>query len=161
MNELVLVSTRQLALRSLVETALANEVRLLEAAIRRTERRLCEFEATYGMTTQDFLLRFENDELDETLEYAEWVGEYRLLQRLKEKNRSIAGDSVCELRRISNSFVISSKPARWLLLSARLTTSVAHTRAFCGENCTSRKSNSSFSWLEISGWADRVLAGSI
>lgn len=89
MNELVLVSTRQLPLRPLVETALANEVRLLEVAIRRTERRLREFEATYGMTTKDFLLRFENDELDETLEYAEWIGEYRLLQRLREKTEAL------------------------------------------------------------------------
>jgi hypothetical protein len=31
------------------------------------------------MTTKDFVRRFENDELDETLELAEWIGEYRLL----------------------------------------------------------------------------------
>ena len=64
MTELVLTSNQQLPLRSLVETALANEVRLLEVGIRRTERRLRAFEATHRMTTKDFVRRFENDELD-------------------------------------------------------------------------------------------------
>lgn len=91
MAELVLVSSRQLPLRPLVETALAHEVRLFEVGIRRTERRLREFEATYRMTTKEFVRRFENDELDETLELAEWIGEYRLLQRLNEKSEALRG----------------------------------------------------------------------
>ncbi len=63
------------------------EVRLLEVGIRRTERRLREFETAHRMTTKEFVRRFENDELDETLELAEWIGEYRLLQRLNEKTQ--------------------------------------------------------------------------
>jgi hypothetical protein len=91
MTELVLTSNQQLPLRPLVETALANEVRLLEVGIRRTERRLRAFEATHRMTTKDFVRRFENDELDETLELAEWIGEYRLLQRLSDKTEALRG----------------------------------------------------------------------
>ncbi len=60
---------------------------LLEVGIRRTERRLREFETTHRMTTREFVRRFENDELGETLELAEWIGEYRLLQRLNEKTQ--------------------------------------------------------------------------
>jgi hypothetical protein len=66
-----------------------NRVRLLEAGVRRTKYRLREFEATHGMTTQDLIHRFENDELDETSEAAEWIGEYRLLQRLNEKIKAL------------------------------------------------------------------------
>ena len=91
MTELVLVSSRQLPLRPLIETALSNEVRLLEIGIRRTERRLRAFETAYRMTTQEFVRRFENDELPETLELAEWIGEYRLLQRLNEKTEALKG----------------------------------------------------------------------
>ena len=91
MNELKLISNRQLPLRPLVEAALANEVRLLEVGIRRTERRLREFETAHQMTTKDFLRRFDNDELGETLEFAEWIGEYRLLQRLNEKTEALRG----------------------------------------------------------------------
>lgn len=85
MTALTLVSDRQLPLKPLVEAALSNEARLLEVGIRRTERRLREFETTHRMTTREFVRRFENDELGETLELAEWIGEYRLLQRLNEK----------------------------------------------------------------------------
>jgi phage shock protein A len=91
MTELTLVSNRKLPLRPLIETALANEVRLLEVGIRRTERRLAAFETAHGMTTAEFVRRFEDDELDETFERAEWVGEYRLLQRLNEKAEALRG----------------------------------------------------------------------
>jgi len=91
MTELVLVSTRQGPLKPLIEAALANELRLLEAGIRRTERRLREFEKTYHMPTADFVRRFEADEYGETLELAEWIGEYRMLQRLNEKADMLRG----------------------------------------------------------------------
>lgn len=91
MAELILVSSRPAPLRPVVEAALANELRLLEAGIRRTERRLREFEATHRMSTREFVRRFENDEFGETLELAEWIGEYRLLQRLHEKTETLRG----------------------------------------------------------------------
>jgi hypothetical protein len=85
MAELTLVSPSQHPLQPLVEGALQNELRLLEAGLRRSEQRLQEFEARYGLSTTDFIQRYENDELEETLEFAEWVGEYRLRARLLEK----------------------------------------------------------------------------
>ena len=91
MTELTLVSPHQRPLRPLVEAALANELRLLEAAIRRTEQRLQEFEARYQLPTDEFIRRFENDEFKETLEFAEWVGEYRLLERIREKADTLRG----------------------------------------------------------------------
>jgi hypothetical protein len=91
MAELTLVSTRQRPLKPLVEAALANELRLLEAGIRRTEQRLREFEAKYQLSTDEFVHRFEGDEFGETLEFAEWVGEYRLLERLHEKADTLRG----------------------------------------------------------------------
>ena len=85
MAELTLVSPSQRPLQPLVEGALQNELRLLEAGIRRSEQRLQEFEARYGLSTTDFVERYENDALEETLEFAEWIGEFRLKGRLLEK----------------------------------------------------------------------------
>jgi len=85
MAELTLISPRQRQLKPLVEAALQNELRLLEAGIRRTEQRLREFEAQYELSSAEFIRRYEQDELEETLEFAEWIGEYRLLERLREK----------------------------------------------------------------------------
>lgn len=85
MADLRLVSTRKHQLKPLVEAALANELRLMEAGIRRTEERLQEFEQKYRLGTQDFIARYENDQMEETLDFDEWIGEFRLLARLREK----------------------------------------------------------------------------
>jgi non-ribosomal peptide synthetase component F len=89
MVELTLVSKHERPLRPLVEAALANEIRLLEAGMRQTRQRLAELEAHHGMSTDDFIRRFEDDELDETLDLIEWMGEYRLLQRLQDKANTL------------------------------------------------------------------------
>ncbi len=91
MAQLTLISQRDRPLRPLVEAALANERRLLAAAIRQTEQRLHEFEAIHGMPTEEFIRRYENDELEETLERTGWIGEYRLFQRLQEKREILQG----------------------------------------------------------------------
>jgi hypothetical protein len=85
MTELTLTSTYRRPLKPLVEAALANELRLLEAGIKRTEQRIKEFEIKYQVPTDKFIRGFEDDQFEETLESSEWVGEYRLLERLREK----------------------------------------------------------------------------
>ena len=85
MAALILTSSRQRPLRPLVEAAIQNELRLLQAGIQRTELRLQAFEAQVGFSSQEFLQRYKDDELPETLDYAEWIGESRLLERLREK----------------------------------------------------------------------------
>jgi hypothetical protein len=72
-------------LRPLVEAALNNELGILQAGIQRTEQRLRAFETQYGRTSEDFIQCYENDDLPETMEFVEWVGEYRLRERLGEK----------------------------------------------------------------------------
>jgi hypothetical protein len=57
----------------------------MEAGIRRTEQRLLEFEEKYHLETQEFISRYENDEMEETTNFDEWIGEFRLLKRLREK----------------------------------------------------------------------------
>lgn len=91
MTDLRLVSTRKRQLKPLVEAAIANELRLLEAGVRRTEQRLLEFEEKYSLGTQKFISRYENDELEETMDFDEWIGEFRMLTRLREKVDTLRG----------------------------------------------------------------------
>ncbi len=84
-NQVTLTSPRQRPLKPLIEAALNSEMRLLQTAIQRTERHLQEFEVAYGMTSDEFVRRFENDDLPETLDFVDWIGEYRLLNRLSDK----------------------------------------------------------------------------
>ena len=85
MTVLTLTSSGSHPLQPLVEAAIQNEIRLLQAGIRRSEQRLTAFETEYSLSSPEFVRRYENDELAETLDLAEWIGEYRLLERLKEK----------------------------------------------------------------------------
>ncbi|MGC9336227.1 MAG: hypothetical protein ACP5JJ_18960 [Anaerolineae bacterium] len=91
MAALKLISSGERPLRPLVEAAIQNELRLLQAGIQRTEQRLQAFEARYGFESKEFLQRYENDELSETLDFAEWIGEYRLLERLQDKAATLQG----------------------------------------------------------------------
>jgi hypothetical protein len=91
MTELTLVSTHGRSLKSLVKAAIENELRLLDAGVWRAEQRIKLFEAQYRLKTPDFIARYENDELEETLEFAEWIGESRLLTRMREKADTLRG----------------------------------------------------------------------
>ncbi len=93
MAELTLISPRKRQLKPLVQAALRTELRLLGVGIRRTEQKVQEFETQYGLPSAEFIRRYEQDELEESLEFAEWIGEYRLLQRLREK-----ADTLQEIR---------------------------------------------------------------
>jgi hypothetical protein len=71
-----------------------HEVRMNELkqqGIQMTELRLREFEAKYQMPTEEFIRRYENDEFQETLEFGEWVGEYRMRQGLVEDANQLRG----------------------------------------------------------------------
>jgi hypothetical protein len=85
MHELKLLSESKHQLKPIVEAALQNELRLIEAGIRQTEQSLKKFEEKFQLKTQDFIADYENDKLEETMEYVEWIGEFRLLERLNEK----------------------------------------------------------------------------
>ena len=91
MTDLRLVSTRKRQLKPLVEGALANELRLMQAGLRRTEQRLLEFEEKYHLKTEDFIARYEKDEMEEAMDFDEWIGEFRLLERLREKVDTLRG----------------------------------------------------------------------
>ena len=89
MTHLTLVSPQERPLQPLVEAALQNELRLLEAGLQRTEEKLRAFETRFHMTTAEFVQRYEADELEETLEFIEWVGECRLREHLRDKAKTL------------------------------------------------------------------------
>ena len=91
MSQLTLISTSDRPLKPLVEAALVNELRSLESAIRVSERNVSEFEIKYGMGTTEFIRRFENDEIEESPDMEDWIGEHRLLERLREKAEALKG----------------------------------------------------------------------
>ena len=84
MSQQIIVSTTvPIDLKPLLEAAIRSELQMLELSLDRTAERLRTFETQYGLTSEEFMRRFETGALDESLDYIEWAGEiktYRLLQ---------------------------------------------------------------------------------
>ena len=91
MTSVTLTSTKERPLRPLLEAALESQLRLVQAGIERAEERLRVYEAEYGLPSEQFIQRYENDEFPETLDYADWIGEYRMLKRLQDKAETLQG----------------------------------------------------------------------
>lgn len=93
MAELKIICEYPETLKQLIEEEVAQRLRSLEDGIRRTEERIKEFESKYQMSTEEFLRRFENDDLQHRLdmEFDEWTGESRMLKGLQEDADSLRG----------------------------------------------------------------------
>lgn len=83
MTILTLASDRDDPLESLIRSAVANELRLLEAGLRRTQARLQSFEQRYHLTTAEFVERYARNEIEENLDTIEWLGEHRMAQSIE------------------------------------------------------------------------------
>jgi hypothetical protein len=91
MTTLTIVAERDEGLRPLIRSAIENEMRLLEAGARRTKRRIAAFEQQYSIATDDFLSQYESGSIQECLDFDEWIGEHRTLQRLRERQEALRG----------------------------------------------------------------------
>ena len=83
MTTLTITSSGDSAVRPLLQSALDNERQVIQAGIRQTERRLRQFESQFGLPTVEFLRQYAADQLEESLEYDDWIGEHRLLSHLQ------------------------------------------------------------------------------
>ncbi len=91
MEAIRIISSGKAFIRPILEAALENELRTVEAGIIKTRERLAGFEARYNMSTQAFIESYEAAGLPETLDFIEWIGEHRLLNRLSEHAETIQG----------------------------------------------------------------------
>jgi hypothetical protein len=94
MEQIVIRTKNSKTMRPLLRSALQRELNLLEQGMLRTRARMDEFEKKYGMSTEEFLHRFNPDDLGETLDFIEWYGETKMLASLDEQKKAIEGTSV-------------------------------------------------------------------
>ena len=75
--------------KSVLETALGREAKLLDYSIERTRKALAPFEARYNMTTDEFERKFKAREIEETLDYLDWWMEVEALRHLEAQHESL------------------------------------------------------------------------
>ena len=84
MTELTIKSDRAEAVRSELEAALGGQRRMIQESIKRTRKNLKAFEEKYGFSSSELLKREVDGSLnDDNLEFIEWIGETRILERLR------------------------------------------------------------------------------
>lgn len=81
--------------KSVLETALGRETKLLEFSIQRTREALVPFETRYNMTTDEFERKFNAREIEETLDFLDWWMEVEALRHL-EARRNLIKDARVE-----------------------------------------------------------------
>jgi len=86
----------QATLRPLLEAAVRTQLRVIEVGIRRTERRLHNFERRYKMNTEEFYRRLTQDQVEETLNSIEWAGEYQTWLRLRQQYETLLGARIAD-----------------------------------------------------------------
>ncbi|MEM1170994.1 MAG: hypothetical protein AAGJ08_18415 [Cyanobacteria bacterium P01_H01_bin.35] len=89
MAELTLSSKDPDFVRRIIQTALSERLQSVKAGIKKTEERLQEFETKYQLSTEEFIARFNNDELSHSFDFDEWIGESRMLAHLLQTKESI------------------------------------------------------------------------
>ena len=94
LQQITIQSESNLDLKPLLETAIQGELRNIQHGINLTRTRLEAFENQYGMTTDEFLRRFNLEDLGETLDFNDWHGETKMLALLKEKKKALEGAQV-------------------------------------------------------------------
>ncbi|MGK7886962.1 MAG: hypothetical protein AB4057_20330 [Crocosphaera sp.] len=89
MPELKIKSKDPESLRRIIESALSERLQSVKAGIKKTKERLLSFEAQYQLSTEQFINRFNNDELPHSFDFDEWIGESKMLDHLEQIKESI------------------------------------------------------------------------
>jgi len=91
MTELILRSPDNVSLKQIIESALSERLNNVDQGIERTKERIQEFEKQYQLSTEEFLSKFNNDELSHSFDFDEWIGEAKMLEHLQQKKLIIEG----------------------------------------------------------------------
>jgi len=89
LQQVTITSQSKVRIKPLLETALANEKKMLSHGLQRTKERLSTFEKLHKMSSKEFSRRFEAGELEETLELIDRVMEIKALQMLEDQYHAL------------------------------------------------------------------------
>lgn len=82
-QQVTITAESTVSLKPRLHAAIRNEIKLVEHGIERTREQLAAFEKQYGMTSDDFLRRFQSGEIAETLDLIDWRMEIEALRMLQ------------------------------------------------------------------------------
>lgn len=81
--------------KSLVKSAVENELKIIGFGIAKTKRKLEGLEKKFGMKTIDFYKKFNEGKMGDDVEYIRWAGEYETLQQLQHDHSDLLETELC------------------------------------------------------------------
>lgn len=88
-QQVTITSQAPKSIKPLVESAIRNQLKTLQHGINRTRERLAAFEKQFEMSSDEFERKFKARELDESLDFIDWLGEIKTLRLLQEQQNSL------------------------------------------------------------------------
>ncbi len=88
-QQITIQTTDAKRLKPVLESVIEKELYDIDRGIELTRARLEAFEKQYQMSTAEFKRRFTPDDLGETLDFIEWMGEIKTLRLLEERHRTL------------------------------------------------------------------------
>jgi len=89
LEQVTITTATPTILKPLLGAAIQNETRLLMHGIKRTQERLAAFEKRFGLSSEEFEHRFNAREINETLDFIDWLMEIEALRLLREQYRAL------------------------------------------------------------------------
>ena len=81
--------------KSLIKSAVENELKIIGFGIDKTKKKLEELEKKFGMDSGNFYRKFNEGKMGDDLEYIRWAGEYETLQKLQRDHNDLRETELC------------------------------------------------------------------
>jgi len=94
LQQVMVISDGPAAIKPLLESAIRSQLRVLGFGIQRTRERLIEFEQRFQMSSAEFERSLESRQIEETLDYIEWIGEIKTLRLLEDQLQALQSAQV-------------------------------------------------------------------
>jgi len=89
LQQLTIKTTNSTVLKSLLESAIESEKRVLALGLERTRKRLAEFEQKFSMTSAEFERQLDAFEIQENVEFTDWRMEIGMLRLLESQYQTL------------------------------------------------------------------------
>jgi hypothetical protein len=84
------------ALKKIVSNGISEERKKIVYALEKTFGIIKSFEGKYKMTSEEFLKRFQKDEIEESGDLFEWWAELKVTKELEEQLQLVEGIEICQ-----------------------------------------------------------------
>ena len=82
-------------LKTVVKSALENEIKLITIGLKKTMEDIRNYEDKFKMDSETFYKKYSSGEAGDDMEYIRWAGEIETLEKLKRNIKDLSEAEVC------------------------------------------------------------------